>query len=195
MSILRRSSKQSASVLSLLLAALVLGSSASARADLSTWQKLQRSTWVSQGPKNPHHLIYVVMDPNCPYCHDLWTLLRARYAKGLQVRYVMVGFIAANSPGKAAAILEAPNPSQALDENELNWGDMANDMGGGIKPKNEMTPDTGMSLMVNEQLIRSLGVEGTPALIYEDRGGHTHVVQSVPSEHDIDVIVSDSPAA
>jgi thiol:disulfide interchange protein DsbG len=194
MGILRRSSKQSAIIPLLLLTALTLGTSASASPGLTLWQKLQHSTWVSQGPTDPQHLIYVVMDPNCPYCHDLWTLLKARYAKGLQVRYVMVGFIAANSPGKAAAILEAPDPSQALDQNESNWGHLPDDLGGGIKPKAEMTPDTGMSLMVNAQLISSIGVVGTPALIYRDRGGHPHVVQSVPSEHDLDVIVAASPA-
>ena len=57
----------------------------------------------------------------------MWLSLQSFYASGLQVRYVMVGILSRDSPGKAAAILEAPNPSLALDQNERSWARLADD--------------------------------------------------------------------
>jgi thiol:disulfide interchange protein DsbG len=170
--------------------ALTFAAAVSAAPDPAVWGKLQHAKWVTQGSEAPQHRVYVVMDANCPFCHDLWALLRTRYTTGLQVRYLMVGFLAANSPGKAAAILEASNPSRALDQNEMNFGRLPDDLGGGILPKAEMAPGTARSLLANETLIRSIGVIGTPALIYKDKCGSLHLVQSVPSEQDLDAILA-----
>jgi len=144
------------------------------------WQRLQRADWVSQGARHPRHIVYVITDANCPFCHDLWASLRPFYKSSLQVRYVMVGILAPSSFGKAAAILEAKNPSAALDRNEERWGQLPDDLGGGIPPLAKPTHQTSAALKANEQLMRDLGVPGTPALIYLDDHKSVHLLQSVP---------------
>lgn len=182
-----------------LMAALVLGlgampPSASAgpvaqSADTALWLRLQHTTWVMQGAHRPEHLIYVMTDANCPYCHDLWLSLQPLYARGLQVRYVMVGIISNDSPGKAAAIIEARNPSLALDRNERQWARLPDDLGGGIPPV-QPKPATAAALRANEQLMQDLGIQGTPALIYRSGDHVMHVIRSASDPAKLKAIVS-----
>jgi thiol:disulfide interchange protein DsbG len=90
-----------------------------------------------------------------------------------------VGIVSRDSPGKAAAILEAPNPSLALDQNEKNWARLADDLGGGIPALRRPKSTTLAALSSNEKLMSDLGVEGTPALIYRSADHSMHVAQSV----------------
>ena len=163
-------------------------------ADASLWPRLQQATWVMQGAHRPGHLIYVVTDANCPYCHDLWLSLQPLYAQGLQVRYLLVGIIASDSPGKAAAILEAGDPSAALDKNEREWARLPDDLGGGIPPLKAPRPATLAALRANEQLMHELGVRGTPALIYRGADRAMHVVQSASDPQTLKSIVSAAAA-
>jgi hypothetical protein len=144
------------------------------------WQRLERAAWVMQGAPRPVHLIYVITDADCPYCHELWLSLQPFYASGLQVRYVMVGVVSRDSPGKAAAILEAPSPSLALEQNEKNWARLPDDLGGGIASLRRPKSATLAALSSNEELMHDLGVQGTPALIYRSADHAMHVVQSAP---------------
>jgi len=158
-------------------------------AGTALWERLQRAAWVVQGAKRPAHLIYVIADANCPYCHDLWLSLRPRYAQGLQVRYVMVGILTGDSPGKAAAIIEARNPSLALDQNETQWARLPDDLGGGIPPLQTPKPATMAALRANEQLMHDLGVHGTPALIYRSADHVLHVLRSASDPAKLKTIV------
>jgi thiol:disulfide interchange protein DsbG len=143
-----------------------------------------------QGARRPEHLIYVITDANCPYCHDLWLSLQPLYTRGLQVRYVMVGIISSDSPGKAAAIIEARNPSLALDRNERQWARLPDDLGGGIPPLQRPKPATAAALRANEQLMHDLGAQGTPALIYRSGDHVMHVIQSATDPAKLKSIVS-----
>jgi thiol:disulfide interchange protein DsbG len=142
------------------------------------WQRLGHAAWVMQGSKRPAHLIYVVTDADCPYCHELWVSLQPFYASGLQVRYVMVGIVSGDSPGKAAAILEAADPSLALDQNEKNWARLPDDLGGGTPALRQPKSTTLAALRSNEVLMSDLGLAGTPGLIYRSADHALHVVQS-----------------
>jgi thiol:disulfide interchange protein DsbG len=154
------------------------------------WQRLERAAWVMQGAKRPAHLIYVITDADCPYCHELWLSLQPFYASGLQVRYVMVGIVSRDSPGKAAAILEAPNPSLALDQNEKNWARLPDDLGGGIPALRKPKSTTLAALSSNKELMSDLGVEGTPGLIYRSADHAMHVMQSAPDPGKLRSIVA-----
>lgn len=156
----------------------------------SPWLRLQRATWVRQGAEHPEHLIYVITDANCPYCHDLWLSLQPHYRRGLEVRYLLVGIIASDSPGKAAAILEAPSPSRALDRNEKQWGRLPGDLGGGIPPLKSPRSETLAALRANEQLMHDLGASGTPALIYRSADHVVHLVQSAADPAKLESILS-----
>ena len=173
--------------LCLMLAAL---RAATAQPGDSLWQRLQHSTWVRQGAQQPEHLIYVITDANCPYCHDLWLSLQPYYRRGIQVRYLMVAVIASDSPGKAAAILEAPDRARALDQNEKQWARLPGDLGGGIPPLQRPKPGTLAALSTNEQLMHDLGVRGTPALVYRGADHAVHVVQSSADPARLESILS-----
>ena len=159
------------------------------QAAVAVWHRLQTAAWVSQGAQHPEHLIYVITDANCPFCHDLWLSLRPFYKQGLQVRYVLVGILAANSRSKAAAILEARRQTDALDRNENDWGQLPDDLGGGISPLTKPQAKTLKALNANEQLMRDLGAQGTPVLIYRDADGAVHVIHRVPDPAMLDEIL------
>jgi len=179
-------------VLSLAVLGASLASAATLAADLPPWQRLGQATWVAQGAKHPQHLFYVVTDANCPYCNELWQKLRPFYGQGLQVRYVMVGILSDSSPGKAAAILEARDPTAMLDQDEAGYGKLPDDLGGGIRPLAHPKPATLAALKANERLMYDLGGQGTPMLIYRDSKGELHVIQSVPPDAALPGIVHDA---
>lgn len=160
----------------------------------SHWVKLQHASWVMQGAPRPGHLIYVIADANCSFCHDLWLSLQPLYQRGLQVRYVLVGIIADDSPGKAAAIMEARDPAAALERNETQWARLPDDPGGGIPPLKAPQPATLAAIHANEELMHSLGVPGTPAIIYRSADHALHVVQSPSDAGKLAALVSDATA-
>ena len=159
------------------------------------WQELGQSKWVREGAARPKHLVYVITDANCPYCHELWSELRPFYRQGLAVRYVMVGILTDTSPGKAAAILEASDPTMALHRAETRWNTLPDDTGGGIAPLTHPAPAVLAELKGNEALMRGLGVQGTPALLYRDTAGKLHLMQSVPDAGSLAALVKSATAS
>jgi thiol:disulfide interchange protein DsbG len=182
-----------ASLAALYLGALPVLASAAApppQPAASQWLRLQHAGWVVQGASRPEHLIYVIADANCSFCHDLWLSLQPLYPRGLQVRYVLVGIIADDSPGKAAAIMEARNPAAALERNERQWARLPDDLGGGIPPLKAPQPATLAAIHANEELMHSLGVSGTPAIIYRSADHALHVVHSASDPGKLAALVS-----
>ena len=94
-----------------------------------SWAELESAKWVLDGKADAPRVVYTFSDANCPYCHKFWDAARPWVdADKVQLRHIMVGVIREDSPGKAAAILQAANPSAALLENEHAFDR------GGIKP-------------------------------------------------------------
>lgn len=145
------------------------------------WQQLKTTDWIADGAPKPRHVLYAFIDPNCPYCHDLWRDAQTHYKHGLQVRYILVGIISDTSPTKAAAILESDNPLQALRQNEKQWGASPDGSpGGGIAPLRQLDFSMRLKLMMHFKLAREFGILGTPGLVWKDRSGTIHVLQSAP---------------
>lgn len=171
-----------------LLGAAPAGATASptARAQM---RALQHARWIREGSAHPRHVIYVFMDANCPYCRALWMALKPHYRSGLQVRDILVGVISASSPGKAAAIWDAADPSAALGVNETRWG-LGPDAGGGIAPVAHPSSEDMHKLAHNEALMQAFGIEGTPGLVFCDAGGRVYVVDGLPDRNALAQIVS-----
>ena len=153
---------------------------------------LQEATWFAEGAAKPKHVLYAVVDPNCPFCHELWQSAQPLYGAGVQMRYVLVGILADNSAAKAAAILEAVNPAVAWDWNETHWQQLPGDTGGGIRPLSHPNRRSLAAIQRNEALAHDLGIQGTPAIIYMDKQGRLHVVQSTPDTAALRRIAADS---
>ncbi|MFJ1311535.1 thiol:disulfide interchange protein DsbG [Agrobacterium sp. P15N1-A] len=150
----------------------------------SGWKQLEGSTWIADGKADAPRIVYTFTDPNCPYCNKFWHAARPWVDNGkVQLRHVMVGVIRQDSPAKAAAILEANSPSDALTENELNHKN------GGIKPALKITAKSTASLDSNANLMTDLGFGGTPAIIFRKSDGSIGTLAGMPDDDALEMIL------
>lgn len=140
-----------------------------------TWAQLESATWVLDGKANAPRIVYTFSDPNCPYCHRFWEAARPWVDSGkVQIRHLLVGIIKADSASKAAAILEAPDPSAALQENERNASQ------GGIQPAANVSASVRNTLAANQLLMMSQGFRGTPGILFLDEKGSLQKINGMP---------------
>lgn len=140
-----------------------------------TWKQLEGSTWIADGIKSAPRVIYTFTDPNCPYCNKFWNDARPWVKAGkVQIRHVMVAILGPTSPGKAAALLSAPDPQAALTQHEQQHG-------GGAKPLAQISPGVSAQLDANFKLMQQLGFAATPAILYKDDDGYLKGMKGAPS--------------
>ena len=131
-----------------------------------TWAQLEASTWILDGEADAPRVVYTFSDANCPYCNRFWEAARPWVDSGkVQLRHLFVGVIKADSSAKAAAILEASDPSAALVENEQNFAQ------GGITPAKSVSNNAQKVLDDNQMLMHANGFRGTPGIIVRDSDG------------------------
>jgi thiol:disulfide interchange protein DsbG len=135
---------------------------------------------IVEGPtKAP--VLYVFADPNCIYCHRLYQQTRALVAAGkLQLRWALVGFLKPSSSGRAAAILDANNPEQALQADEARF-DISQEEGS-VAPQAHPPAATRALLKAHLAAMRQAGGNGTPTLLYLDDSGHWAAKVGAPSK-------------
>lgn len=139
------------------------------------WAQLEEADWVQDGSKDAPRIVYTFSDPNCPYCNRFWQASRPWVDAGkVQLRHLLVGVIKADSPAKAAAILEAPDQTAALLENERNYAK------GGIKPVARISAEAGEMLNANQALMAALGFRGTPGIVVQDGEGGLRKFNGMP---------------
>lgn len=151
------------------------------KADLNAlWPKLEKSTQIVTGPRTaPKGVLYAFIDPNCPFCHFLWSALRSYEAAGLQIHWVIVGFLHEDSAGKAAALLSAADPAAALSSSQSNF------QAGGIKPLASIPEALKGPLMDNLNLMHAFGFKGVPGIVWKDGQGAIHSHDGMPSLKDL----------
>ncbi|MGA7781705.1 MAG: thioredoxin fold domain-containing protein [Paraburkholderia sp.] len=128
--------------------------------------------------KNVKSTIYVFMDPNCIFCHYAWKALQPYEAAGLQVHWIPMGFLKPDSPGKAAALLQAQNGPALMHELETKFSEK--DESGGIKPLANVPSATQTKLDGNARMFKDFGFDGTPTIIYQASGGRWADVSGLP---------------
>lgn len=149
----------------------------------STWDALSKSHWVADGSDDAEHIIYMFTDPNCPFCHKFWQQARPWIEDGkVQIRHILVGVLTQSSPGKAAAILQADDPAQALNDHENAGPD------DGISPLDSIPADIASGLERNVQLMEQLQVQGTPGIFYFDQNGALQIQRGAPLDKDLEQI-------
>ena len=146
-------------------------------------QRLERSHWIGSGAKSHARVVYVFTDPNCPYCNDLWKAMQAMRSPDVQVRYLLVAVIDADSRGKDAAILESSDPAATLDESERKFAR------GGIAPKSTSQAATNATISANEALMTDLKIYGTPGLVYLDEHHELKVFAGMPNPEQLRMIL------
>ena len=142
------------------------------------WPALQATAAVTEGPRtgDPHHQIWVVMDPNCAYCHQLWLDLRPYERAGLDVHWIPVGILFHSSPARAAAVLAGGRKTLYAMESRF---DVARERGG--VPGTKLTPELRQDLAVNLSLAMQAGIQGTPGIFYLGSDGKLHLQQGLPA--------------
>lgn len=151
------------------------------------WPNVVKSAYVSEGAKGKavKKTIYVFKDPNCGYCHQAWRLFSSYYDKGLEVRWIPVAFLARDSANKAAAMLEASNPDGVIGQMHGEWGQRESSF-----KDFPVSADSRAKLSANSILMRALGVQGTPAVVYRDSKGKVQLLPSTPNESDMEKIMA-----
>ena len=146
-------------------------------------QRLDRATWIAAGAESSERVVYVFTDADCPFCNDLWKAMQTARAPDVQIRYLLVAVIDADSKGKAGAILESKDRAAALNQAERNFDH------GGIAPKASLLPATSEIISFNGDLMSALHIFGTPGLIYLDEHNQVKVFAGMPDEKQLRAIV------
>lgn len=142
------------------------------------YTQLGRSVYVVDGPTHPKAVIYAFMDPNCVYCHFAWEAMRPYVRAGLQMRWIPVGILKPSSGPKAATILAATSPRQALSMNERRF-DLRHESGG-IVPAMSIEPRVHSALEGNLELMQRFGLDRTPAFVWKRSDGELEVKAGMP---------------
>lgn len=148
------------------------------QAAASMLKDIKQATWIREGKST--HVIYVFFDPNCPYCHRVYENLRPAVQRGdVELRWIPTGILMTTSPGKAAAILEAKNPTEAFYQNEAGYSRETGSFGGIAEeplPQNK----TLQSLDRNLKLLQRSGNQGVPALLFRTMDGSANLIVGAP---------------
>lgn len=144
----------------------------------AAFAQLEKSAFIAEGSiKSPKSVIYVFVDPNCPYCHFMWRAVQPYEAAGLQVRWIPVATLGPTSMPKAIEVLAAADKTAAFRRMEQNHG----------KP---WTPVTGMTeqghpsvaaaIRRNGEVMEGFGIAGTPGVVWRDKQGKVQVKSGMP---------------
>lgn len=149
-----------------------------------TWAQLEKSHWVGDGRPDAPRVVYTFSDPNCPFCNRFWQAARPWVESGkVQLRHIMVGVIRDDSANKAAAILTAPCPSDALARNERAYAK------GGITGTATVPAAVRTQLDANERLMLKLGFQGTPGILFRDESGTVQRRSGMPAADDLPAVL------
>ncbi|MEG3766210.1 thiol:disulfide interchange protein DsbG [Alteromonas sp. 14N.309.X.WAT.G.H12] len=147
------------------------------------WQALLSSNWIPDGSDDAPKVIYAFIDPNCPYCKQLWEKARPWIASGkVQMRYILVGILKADSYGKSAAILSAEDPADALYEHEASESSSLRSL---TSPSEAVRTQLGE----NHRLMQTLGISAVPAIYYKDKSNGVTLQMGLPTPSQLEQIM------
>lgn len=151
-----------------------------------TYKNLQHADWIAEGADNPDRIVYAFLDPDCPYCWQLWKSARKYYDEGVQVRYIIVAILGESSVHKAAAILAADNPKQALRRNERGFSHHS----GAIEPMKNIPDNLLAKITEHNSLMQKFGFNGTPAMVWKTEDGSVKTQNGLPPTPILETIFS-----
>ena len=142
------------------------------------WPAINATYQVTEGPNtaDPRHQIWVLMDPNCEFCHRLWIELRPYEKAGLEVHWIPVGILFNSSTPRAAAVLAGGPKTLYAMESKF---DVARERGG--VPGITLTPTLRRELATNLALAMKAGIQGTPGIFYRGPHGELRLQQGLPA--------------
>ena len=138
--------------------------------------------WFSVGSSTAPY-VYMIADPNCPYCHRAWMDLRERVmSKEISVRVILIGALK-GSREKAISILGRPEPGRAWFAGEGSTAEMPV-APPPMKNSKEYRAATGF-LKVNESFVGKNELTSTPYLFAFDKNGVLYESEGWPKNEDL----------
>ncbi len=134
--------------------------------------------WFSQGKAKAPHKAYIIVDPNCIFCHMLFKKIEPMIEGGdLQVRWIPVGFLNPTSAGKAAQIMLTTDNKTRLKQlfaDEDKFDKKTEE--GALTPLKSNAKDKAVTKAFNEvksntDFFRKYGFQGTPTILYLNKDG------------------------
>jgi thiol:disulfide interchange protein DsbG len=148
------------------------------KAAASILTDIKQAAWIRDGKSA--HVMYVFFDPNCPYCHKVYEMLRPHVKRGdVELRWVVIGNLMTTSTGKAAAILEAKDPAEAFYRNEREFSQATGNFGG-IEEEPAPHEETIRRLNANLALLNRTGFDAVPALLFRTKDGKADIIRGAP---------------
>lgn len=111
-------------------------------------------------------ILWIFLDPNCPWCHRLYEDLAKALPGDVTVRWIPVAFLKPSSAGRARALLAGGLPALRTDEDRFEAGDEE----GGVP---ETAPDPALDALVrkNNALLSGIGGTKVPMLVWSGPSG------------------------
>jgi thiol:disulfide interchange protein DsbG len=153
----------------------------------NAYNDLGTTAWIQEGQESAKHLIYIVADPNCVYCHKLYDETRNDVKKGdLKIRWIWVGFLKPSSQSIAKAIIGAKDPLAMMRNNESQFSDATEE--GGIKTFDKPSAETNAKFDKNMAFINKYNFPGTPVILYKDTKGNAQAAFGLPTNRELSTI-------
>lgn len=158
-----------------------------AKQAMKAYKNLNTVSYITQGSDKAEHKAYVMIDPNCIFCHQLF-LDMAPYIKEnkLQIRWVPVGIMRPDSLGKAAHLLSTKTNEQAvklLKEDEAKFNTKTKE--GGLSVLDQTSSDPVIAnafkkVSKNNAYFGSHGFQGTPVIVFVGKKGKPDLFSGYP---------------
>lgn len=146
---------------------------------------LREVPWFQVGVKEAPAL-YMVVDPQCPFCHAAWQRLQPYvYGKKLQLRIIMIAGLKGSMP-QALSILSRQNPGEAWLTGEGSVDNFT--VAPPPQPDSQEYQIAQKYLDMNAGFVRTFGITSTPTLMY--LGKDERLYSSIGLPEDADVFMS-----
>ncbi|ACX97102.1 hypothetical protein [Halothiobacillus neapolitanus] len=135
----------------------------------SFWEQSMKLPGIDTGPADsPKHML-VYFDPNCPVCAQQWEQL-IPYLDSVRIHWIPIAYFDKDSLSRAAALLAAAHPAQALLQNERAY-DQKSHKGGYPIPSHIPSWARRAVQSNTREAERILGQIATPTLGFELEAG------------------------
>lgn len=150
--------------------------------------EVNNTAWIQEGNKNAKHLIYVVADPNCIYCHKLYEQTRSQVKSGdLTIRWIWVGFLKPSSKDIALTILSSKDPIKAMSMDETGFNDQTEQ--GALTVNKNISKEATAKFDKNMAFMNKYQFPGTPVIIYKDNKGEAQASFGLPTDAQLNSIL------
>ncbi|MBW0146160.1 thiol:disulfide interchange protein DsbG [Marinobacter arenosus] len=147
------------------------------RIDLNgVWSRLEKATWVAEGPAEAERIVYVFTDPNCGYCVVFREKAQPFLERGIELRHILVGVIQPSSLAKSASVIASPEPVEMLDFHD---GQFPRDW---LVTPASVPEELKTRVERNNRLMETLSVSATPAVFYKNAEGDVQRIVGLPDD-------------